>query len=115
MNRFLSLLVSFALAGCVMRSPLRPVAVVESRVLEWAAVISERYDFAALSRFVNSTIQEGYDAQGLDLSTRDAKQWGFRPDACMLVGDNWIFGAPDPKKDSFILITSFPEPNSKSK
>jgi hypothetical protein len=79
------------------------------------AEVSERYDLAALSAFVNKTIQEPYDWHGLDLSKRDVKQWGFRPNACMLVTDNWIFGSPDPKKDLFILITSFPAPNSKWK
>src|SRR5262249_36546876 len=62
----------------------------------------------------NKTIQESHDWHGLDLATRDAKQWGFRPDACVLVGDNWIFGAPDPKKDSFTLVTSFPHSSSTS-
>ena len=115
MNRFLPLLLSLALAGCVMRSPSMATSVIEPRVLQWAAAVSERYDFAALSEFVNRTIQEPYDWQGLDLSKHYAKQWGYRPDGCMLVGDNWIFGSPDPKKDAFILITSFPQPNSKSK
>ena len=115
MNRFLPLISSLVLAGCAMKSPFTAATVIEPRVLRWTAVVSDRYDLAALSAFVNKTIQEPYDWHGLDLSTRDAKQWGYRPSACMLVGDNWIFGSPDPKKDSFILITSFPESNSKSK
>ena len=115
MTRFVPLLLGLALAGCAMNSPVAVGTRIEPRVLRWTAAVSERYDLAALSAFVNRTIREPYDWRGLNLSTRYAKGWGFRPDACMLVGDNWIFGAPDPKKDLFILITSFPEPSSKSK
>ena len=97
-----------------MNGPVAVGTLMEPRVLRWTETVSERYDFAALSAFVNKTIQEPYDWHGLDVSTRDANVWGFRSNACMLVGDNWIFGSPDPKKDSFILITSFPQPNSKS-
>jgi hypothetical protein len=115
MYRFLSLLLILALAGCAIRSPSRPTSVIEPRVLKWTEEVSERYDFAALSDFVNRTILESYDWNGLDVSQRYAKEWGFRPGACMLVGENWIFGSPDPNKDSFVLITSFPQPNSKFK
>jgi hypothetical protein len=96
-----------------MNGPVAVGTLMEPRVLRWTETVSERYDFAALSAFVNKTIQEPYDWRGLDLSTRDAKVWGFRSNACMLVGENWIFGSPYPKKDSFTLITSFPQPNSK--
>jgi hypothetical protein len=115
MNRYSLLLLSLALAGCAMNTQVRPTSVIEQRVLVWTAAVSERYDFAALSSFVNETIRENYDWQGLDVSRRYAKQWGFRTNACLLVGENWIFGAPDPKKNEFTLVTSFPQPDAKSK
>ena len=87
----------------------------DPRVLQWADVVSERYDLRALSAFVNKTINESHDWHGLDLSTRDAKQWGHNPSACILVGENWTFGAPDPKMDAFILVTSLPQSHSKFK
>jgi hypothetical protein len=111
MKLCLALLLGCSLVGCTLKSPY----VIEPRVLRWTIAVTDRYDFAALSDFVNKTIQAPYDWQGLDVSKRYAQQWGFRPGECMLVGDNWIFGSPDPKDNSFVLITSFPQRNSKSK
>lgn len=111
MKLCLALLLGGSLAGCASKPPY----VIEPRVLRWTIAITDRYDFAALSDFVNKTIHAPYDWQGLEVSQRYAQQWGFRPGECMLVGDNWIFGSPDPKDNAFVLITSFPQRDAKSK
>jgi hypothetical protein len=116
MPRFLPLLLALTCAGCATQASRSAGSnYMEPRVLLWDEVISERYDFQALTDFVNRTIREPHDWQGLDLRAHEARQWGFSPRACLLVSNNWSFGSADPKLNQFTLVTSFPESASKFK